>query len=423
MRTGKMLSISWENLKRRRLRTSLTTLGVVIGITTIIALASLGEGFRFSVKQRMEQGFELDMIIVFPATFAAAFGQPFTKENITSIQTIENITLITPLITWASPNIQNTANNEKLGAYTIGAVNFTEMQEMIPQRFRLMPRGHFPTSAENQSIILGYKAATLNNTLIANVGNNITLSVRVTPYFTYYGNFTVAGILEKGGTSGITNFDNWAFIPLSTATKVPGVGENYQIILVKVSDLKYAEQVGTEIENKFPPHSITVFVASSLMRQVDNILNMIQLFLLAIASISLLVAGVGIMNIMTVSVMERTREIGILKAIGAKSRTVLAMFLTETLLIGLIGGLIGIAAGYGLSHGLAYALGIFLQPSQGRTGIGQNPDAESLTITPIFSPIWTIIAFAFAIIVCVIFGLYPARKAAKLDPVKALRYE
>jgi putative ABC transport system permease protein len=201
------------------------------------------------------------------------------------------------------------------------------------------------------------------------------------------------------------------------------VGENYQIILVKVSDLKYAEQVGTEIENKFPPHSITVFVASSLMRQVDNILNMIQLFLLAIASISLLVAGVGIMNIMTVSVMERTREIGILKAIGAKSRTVLAMFLTETLLIGLIGGLIGIAAGYGLSHGLAYALGIFLQPSQGRTGIGQNPDAESLTITPIFSPIWTIIAFAFAIIVCVIFGLYPARKAAKLDPVKALRYE
>ena len=266
MITGKMVSISWENLQRRKLRTSLTTLSVVIGITTIIALASLGEGFRLNVKQRMEQGFELDMLIIFPASFAAAFGQPFTRENITAIQTVENITLVTPLITWSSPTVQDTATNEKLGAYTIGAVNFTGMQEMVPQRFRLLSGGHFPTSAENKSIVLGYKAATRNNTLIANVGDNITLAVRVTPTSTYYSNFTITGILEKGGTSGITNFDYWAFIPVSTATKVPGVGENYQVVLVKVSDPKYAEQVGEEIENKFPPRSITVFVPSTLMR-------------------------------------------------------------------------------------------------------------------------------------------------------------
>jgi putative ABC transport system permease protein len=143
---------------------------------------------------------------------------------------------------------------------------------------------------------------------------------------------------------------------------------------------------------------------------------------MAIASISLLVAGIGIMNIMTVSVMERTREIGILKAIGAKSRTVLTMFLAEAMLVGLIGGLIGIFTGYGVSYGLAYALSRFIHPQQD-TGFQTPEQPQRLTIAPVFAPEWTIAAFAFAIIVCVIFGLYPARKASKLNPVEALRYE
>jgi len=153
------------------------------------------------------------------------------------------------------------------------------------------------------------------------------------------------------------------------------------------------------------------------MRQVDRILNIVQLFLMAIASISLLVAGIGIMNIMTVSVMERTREIGILKAIGARSRTVLAIFLMEAILTGVMGGLIGVFTGYGLSYVLAYALSGFMQPQQRGPGF-QAPDTQRMTINPVFSPEWTIIAFIFAIIVCVIFGLYPARKAAKLDLLK-----
>ncbi len=128
------------------------------------------------------------------------------------------------------------------------------------------------------------------------------------------------------------------------------------------------------------------------------------------------------MNIMTVSVMERTREIGILKAIGAKSRTVLVIFLAEATLIGIMGGLIGVFTGYGLSHVLAYALSGFIQPQNQDAGF-QPPDAQRMTINPAFSPDWTIIALIFAIIVCMIFGLYPARKAAKLDPVEALRYE
>lgn len=429
MRTGKMFGMAWENLKKRKLRTSLTTLGVVIGITTIIGLASLGEGLKHDVNQRLLQGFELDVLIVIPRSFASGpRGFGFSPSDVANITTIQNVTLATPMITLPTAEINKVTTHEKLGAFTVGAVNFTEMQEMLPQRFRLLPEGHFPNASETNGMILGYKAAILNNTVVASAGDNITLQMQIrlpTPLFlvyTYNETYTITGILAEGGTSGITNFDYWAFIPLSTAEKINGIGQNYQIILVKVTDPQVSEDVSKAIESKFPPYSITVLVPSSLVRQVDNILNLITVFILAVASISLIVAGVGIMNIMTVSVMERTREIGILKAIGARSRTVLSMFLTETMLIGVIGGIIGILTGYGLSYALAHGVSSLIQTQQ-QNPTAQGPETQSLTITPIFSPEWTAIAFLFAIAVCIIFGLYPARKAAKLDPVQALRYE
>jgi putative ABC transport system permease protein len=128
------------------------------------------------------------------------------------------------------------------------------------------------------------------------------------------------------------------------------------------------------------------------------------------------------MNIMTVSVMERTREGGILKAIGAKSRTILTMFLTEAAIIGTVGGLIGILIGYGTSYGLASLLSNFIQPQQQDT-LFSTPGRQALSISPIFTPQWTIAAFIFAVTVCIVFGLYPARKASKLNPVEALHYE
>jgi putative ABC transport system permease protein len=126
------------------------------------------------------------------------------------------------------------------------------------------------------------------------------------------------------------------------------------------------------------------------------------------------------MNIMTVSVIERTREIGILKAVGAKSRTILTIFLAEAALVGILGSIIGVPTGYGLAHVLSYIVARFgaFQPDWvGRT------EVERATVAPIFSLIWVIIAVIFGIAICILFGLYPARKAAKLDPVEALRYE
>jgi len=418
MKFSKILSIAWESLTQRKLRTSLTTLGVVIGITAIISLASLGEGFRLEIKERMQQGFELDVLIVIPGSFAAALREPFTSPEVNNIRNVTGVKLVAPLITLPQADLYN-ETNEKVNALTVAAVNFSEITQMLSERFVPM-EGKIPGPEENDTIVLGYKTCFWNETTpLVRVGENITMQIEG---YSINKTLRVAAILGKSGTSGITNFDYWAFIPADTATQLMR-REVYNIILVKVSDPEQSEHVANAIEDVFEnPYSISILVPIAFMRQVDRILNLVQIFLVAIASISLLVAGIGIMNIMTVSVMERTREIGILKAIGAKSRTVLAMFLTEAVLIGIVGGLIGIITGYGLSYALAYVLSSFIQPQQQDT-VFQAPETQRMTLNPAFSPEWTIIAFVFAIIVCIIFGLYPARKAAKLDPVEALRYE
>mgnify|MGYP005831327813 CR=1 FL=1 len=425
MKSNKILAIAWENLTQRKLRASLTTLGVVIGIAAIIGLASLGEGFRLEIRERIEQGFELDVLIVIPGSFTAALRPPFTPQEVNSVRNVTGVKLVAPLITLPQAKIYN-GTNQRINAFTVGAVNFSEMAQMVGERF-IPIEGEIPSETENDTVILGYKACFLNETSrLARVGDNVMMQIEIqTQLGTISVNKTlkVAAILGKGGTAGITNFDNWAFISTKTAVQLVGGEEAYNLILVKVSDIEQSEQVANDIENVFEnPYAISILVPIAFVRQVDRILAIVQLFLMAIASISLLVAGIGIMNIMTVSVMERTREIGILKAIGAKSRTVLAMFLSEAVLVGMIGGLIGILTGYGLSFVLSYGLSSFIQPQQQDTAF-QPGTQQSMAIRPVFSFEWTIVAFIFAVIVCIIFGLYPARKASKLNPVDALRYE
>ena len=159
-----------------------------------------------------------------------------------------------------------------------------------------------------------------------------------------------------------------------------------------------------------------------MIQRAGQMLDMAEIYLTGIGSIVLLVAGVGIMNIMTVSVTERTREIGILKAVGAKNRTILIMFLAEAALMGLVGGLMGVPAGNGLARVLSYALST-IRPQLSNGLIQGMGDGISLTITPVLSLSWVVGAVLFGIAVSVLFGWYPARKAAKLDPVEALRYE
>jgi len=414
-----------ENMKQRRLRTSLTTLGVIIGISAIIALASLGEGFRATVKTRMEQGFELDVLTVIPGTLFAGYRpQRFTEIEVKNVSQVANVSIATPIMQIG--NVTLYKGNKEVSAFVAAAVNFTEFQEVFSDRFRF-EEGGVPEHVGNVTLVLGHKVnypneaepfAHFNDTVTVTLGNIPISSLPYVKLENY--SFTVAGILQKTGTPGLTNFDYWAFIPLDTARKIYGTNSS-DLIFVKVPNPELSESVAEDIEDLFPPYQITVLVPLSFIQQVDFILNVIEIFLTSVASIALLVAGIGIMNIMTVSVMERTREIGILKAIGAKNRTVLTMFLAETLLIGLAGSLTGILTGYGLAQVLSYVLSGFFTPQQ--DSAFHTPETPGMSITPIFSLPWTVGAIVFGTMVCILFGLYPARKAAKLDPVEALRYE
>ncbi|MEM3579424.1 MAG: FtsX-like permease family protein [Candidatus Bathyarchaeia archaeon] len=193
------------------------------------------------------------------------------------------------------------------------------------------------------------------------------------------------------------------------------------MIIVLLKDDKEAtiEGVSDAIKEAFN-NQVSVTSAKGVLNIISAIFSNVEFFLAGIAGISLLVAGVGIMNIMIVSLMERTREIGILKALGMKNRTVLTIFLSEAIIIGFMGAVIGIVSGWGLANIVAM-LGIF---GGGRIqGINQNAVATQISITPVLTPTVLIGALAFGIIVSVVFGLYPAWRASKLKPVEALRYE
>ena len=426
MRLKRISSMAWDGMKQRRLRTFLTTLGVVIGITAIIGLASLGEGFRVSITEEMEQGFELDVLTVIPGSlFAGMRPQRFTDIEVQDVERIANVSVVTAIMQIGNATLYN--EDKKVSVFVATASNFREFVKVFPDRF-IFEEGEIPEKTGNDTLIIGYKINHANETTATFVHSNDKVNMTVTIPTDHYPfvklenySFTIAGTLRRTGTSGLTNFDYWAFMPLETARKIYDTNSS-DVIFVKVSEPSYSEAVAEEIEALFPPYQISVLVPLSFIQQVDTILNMVELFLTSIASIALLVAGIGIMNIMTVSVMERTREIGILKAVGAKNRTILTIFLTEAALIGLIGSLVGVPTGYGIAHVLSYVLSNFISPGGNR--VFQTPGtAASSAVSPVFSWEWAIVAVFFGIIICILFGLYPARKAAKLDPVDALRYE
>lgn len=431
MRMRRILGTALENLRQRRLRTSLTTLGVVIGITAVIGLASLGEGFRLNIKTRLQSGFELDNLTVIPGSLFAGYSREgFKDEDVQNISRISGVKFSTGILQIGNATLFN--GEKTVQAFVATAVNFSEFVQVFPDRFSF-ESGTIPESDRNDTMVIGYKVnhpVENDTTPFAIENDNVTVSLDV-PWatFPYHRSvnqtFTVAGTLQKEGAAGITNFDYWIFMPLEKARKLYDKADSDDLIFVKIYNPEESDRIAKDIESLFPPYRVTILTPLMFIKQVDNILTLVQLFLLAIASISLVVAGIGIMNIMMVSVMERTREIGILKAVGAKNRTILGMFLAEAILIGLIGGLVGVLAGYGLSYALGLALSNLIPQEQSiiRAFTRSPQTTQRLTITPVFSTEWTVIAFVFAVFVCIVFGLYPARKASKLNPVEALRYE
>jgi putative ABC transport system permease protein len=270
---------------------------------------------------------------------------------------------------------------------------------------------------ENGTVVVGKRVSDPweNGTLVCNVNDSVEIvwtntTVRPPINETYI--FAVVAVLEEiGGLSLTGPSDSAVYIPIAQAQTIFGTDECDRIVVKLANeDETTINAVSDAIKEAFS-NQVTVRSSTAVLNTISSVFSTIELFLAGIAAISLLVAGVGIMNIMIVSLMERTREIGILKALGMKSRTVLAIFISEAVIVGLLGAIFGVGLGWVLANVAA------------RVFTGSGFAAATFAITPVLSPTLLLGALGFGIAVSVIFAIYPAWRASKLKPVDALRYE
>jgi putative ABC transport system permease protein len=435
MKAADIFSYAFSAIRLRKLRAGLTTLGVIIGIAAIVALLSLGQGFQNAITQQFEKGFATNTLVVTPRTFGMAgtvTSNPLFVSDVENISHIPDVTMVMAVIQRAC-YIKVNGNNPIYLEVT--GVNFAEYGDIYNSTF-IAEQGTIPSVSNppNDTIVIGTRIHDpgQNGTILVGVNDNVQIiwtnftmvNNRAVPINeTYVGN--VSAVLNKiGGFSFGGPSDTGIYIPISQAERFFGTYQADQIIVqLTSSDNATVTSVSNAITSYYGSE-VTVTSSTAVLSIISNIFVIIEVFLGGIAGISLLVAGIGIMNIMIVSLMERTREIGILKALGMKSRTVLLIFLSESIIMGLLGGVIGIGLGWTLASVVARSG--FL--AGGRQTVSTNQPAFAgggggLAITPVLSPTLFIGALGFGLIVSIVFALYPAWRASKLKPVEALRYE
>ncbi len=406
----------------RKLRASLTTLGVVIGITAVVALLSLGQGFQNSITSQLEKGFALNTVIVTTRTVGSvSSGFPLL---INYTQEIDNITDVTASVAI----IQRLCTiNASGGTYivTVTGIDYSAYSQIYGTTF-VSALGSIPLTPNDTTIVVGSRVRDpfQNGTDLVNVGDALQINWVALGTRTYTG--TVSAVLKPIGGFGFGGPSDFSiYVPLSQA-KTFFQTLSCDMIIVQLNNDNNSTVTSVSDAIKNDPtfgDQVSVTAPTAILGVISSIFSNVEFFLAGIAGISLLVAGIGIMNIMIVSLMERTREIGILKALGMKNRTVLAVFLDEAVIIGFSGSLIGIFFGWTLAN-IISRLG-FLRSAGGGSnlGLGQTNGLASLNIVPVLTPSLFISAFGFGLVVSVIFALYPAWRASKLKPVEALRYE
>lgn len=445
MKTYDILGYSFSAIKLRKLRAALTTLGVIIGIAAIVALLSITQGLQVSITNDLNRGLSANSLIVVPGSNALGAvgggggglggGRAARTTGTSSINFggtgaassgfalydnyTSQIDVLSPLINSSIAVVERGGYVDADGlnnTATFYGVDFSQYASQYPTTF-VAAAGTIPVNPTNNEIVVGTRVVDPreNGTILFSAGSNVgivwtnatTLQIVNETYTAQ-----VSGVLQKVGGFGFGGpSDNGVYIPMSQAQSFFGTTQcDYIIVQVKDSSNATISSVSKLITDHFDGQ-VTVISSTAVLSLLSTIFGTIQLFLGGIAAISLLVAGIGIMNIMIVSLIERTREIGILKALGMKSRTVLSIFLGESAIIGLLGALLGILSGWILANITARLLG---SGAFGGTGF---------KVTPLLTPEVFIGSLAFGIGISVIFALYPAWRASKLKPVEALRYE
>lgn len=429
MRRGDVLGYSFSAIRLRKLRAGLTTMGVAIGIAAIVSLLSFTAGLQVTMTAEFEEGFGTDTLSVSAGSSMFGFLGGGDDSDfsllVNDTDVINSIEHVEASVATMTKTVEANFSGTVL-PLSLSGVDFASYESMYSTF--VAEEGSIPSSPTDTDVIIGSTIADpwQNGTIVAEVGDEVLLvwtgrvngSIVQTNY-----TGTVVAILEEIGGFGLGPLDMGLYIPLDWAMEFFETDEVASIaVKVDSDDQDTLDAVSQAIEDAFEG-LVSVTQPAALLEMMNEILGILNVFLAGIAGISLLVAGVGIMNIMIVSLMERTREIGILKGLGMHSRTVLGIFLSEAMMIGLLGAIFGIVAGALIGNLIASAASSF----GGIGGMGGNGPTGGFSGIPEITPVITLEllfgAIAFGVIVAVIFGLYPAWRASRLRPVDALRYE
>jgi len=391
-----ILLAAFSGLSGRKFRFALNLVGILIGCAAITGLISVTEGLHSSVTSQLDIFGPRNLIII-PGEIgrAAVTGATLSWRDVDTIRRIDHVKGVTPIIANKIAEFTVKGRYFRIDVYGVEK----EYKELNPNT-KLAEGRNFVQSDTAVVIVGAHIAHPLDlDEPIIELGDRIKIHVNVEGEDAEY-NLRVIGILEETRGSFGANLDDAIAIPLRTAQQIFDVGNEFSYLLAQADNMDYVDTVAEEIETKMGDR-VTVITAASAQEQVSSILGSIQAVLGGIAAISLLVAGIGIINTMTVSVIERTKEIGTLKAIGAKNLLVLLIFLTEAMLTGFIGGVLG--AGFGFF--LANIIGRFID----------LPTSSSFILG--------VEVVLFSIVTSSLSGLYPAYRASNMNPVEALRHE
>ncbi len=403
-----LIYLSQKSLRSNILRSILTSLGIIIGVSSVITMISIGSGARIEVEQQIERFGSNNLIVRSQSSSNRGVSMGANSVNTLTLKDMEALIEELPAIKAIAPRVslstQIVANGNNWLATVTGTTN--DYFDLGNWKFE---NGR---SFEEEELNSGSRVAIIGKTVQKNLfdtDNPIDEVIRINKV-----PFTVIGLLDAKGGTAWADLDDTVIVPLKTAKqrlvakKFPGDQIRSMTINVRSSDLlfKTEKDVDTVMRklhkisaNGNPDFVIRNYAQFLNARQESS--RVMSILLATVAGISLIVGGIGIMNIMLVTVTERTKEIGVCMSVGAKKRDILLQFLIESLMISLIGGLIGIALGLGVIFGVSEYF-------------KWKMSLDYMSI---------VLSFVFSSSIGIIFGFYPARKAANLNPIDALRYE